>query len=200
MRCNGYGSWVNGVNKTAREEEQRPTIRREIQDAGSEQKAGTGKRVTAEEMLVTTQNKIKGNAEGRREGEIGGDSGGRHAWGKKRKSGDETPRHSAVNGRVRKAEVPGLDSKSSGNRAHGGDHDVFSHVFGLGVDRAAWLKSPTKQAASIFFRVHNLDSYFPGGPYWGRSERRLLFGQFGHLSLLIFRHPFRFLVEDGRSS
>jgi hypothetical protein len=60
MRCNGHGSWVNGVNKTAREEEERPTIRREIQDAGSEQKAGTGKRVTAEEMLVTTQNKIKG--------------------------------------------------------------------------------------------------------------------------------------------
>jgi hypothetical protein len=58
--CNGHGSWVNGVNKTAREEEEIPTIRREIQDAGSEQKAGTGKRVTAEEMLVTTQNKIKG--------------------------------------------------------------------------------------------------------------------------------------------
>jgi hypothetical protein len=57
---NNQGSWVNGVRKTTREIEERPTIRREIQDAGSEQKAGTGKRVTAEEMPVTTQNKIKG--------------------------------------------------------------------------------------------------------------------------------------------
>jgi hypothetical protein len=53
-------SWVNRVNKTTREEEERHTGRCKVQDAGSEQKAGPGKRVTAEEMPVTTQNKIKG--------------------------------------------------------------------------------------------------------------------------------------------
>jgi hypothetical protein len=59
---NSHRICVNGVRKTTREQDEGHTVRCEDQDAGSEQKTGIEKRVTvtAEEMPVTTQNKIEG--------------------------------------------------------------------------------------------------------------------------------------------